>query len=38
MAKLEIIRNKMKVAASRRTVDAIIKSIPPQLVEALTCA
>jgi hypothetical protein len=36
MTKLEIVRNKMKMAAFHRTADANIKSIPPQLVEELT--
>jgi hypothetical protein len=36
MTKLETVRNKMKMAAYHRTADAIIKSIPPQLVEELT--
>jgi hypothetical protein len=38
MTKLEIVRNKMKMAAYHRTADAIIKSIPPQLLEELTSA
>lgn len=35
MNKLEIVRKRMKMSPFHRTANAIIKSIPPQLIEEL---